>query len=71
MCHPHVLRSLELRRHNGRNTLKSQDNRGGLGTLPRNPGECGKEGKDGGFVLSNLIDLSGAKGLAYMDILDY
>jgi hypothetical protein len=39
-CHPSVLRSRQLMRHDGGNTLKSQDNHEGLRTLPLNPMEC-------------------------------
>src|SRR5712691_3649288 len=42
MCHPQVIRSRKLMRHNGGNTLKYQDNCEGLKTLPLNPMECGK-----------------------------
>src|SRR5262245_18895509 len=41
MCHPSVIRSRQLMRHDGGNTLKSQDNHEWLRTLPRNPMECG------------------------------
>ena len=41
MCHPQVIRSRQLMRHDGGNTLKSQDHREGLRTLPLNPMECG------------------------------
>ena len=40
MCHPQVIRSRKLMRHDGGNTLKSQDNREGLRALPLNPMEC-------------------------------
>src|SRR6266446_5600560 len=41
MCHPSVIRSRKLMRHNGSNTLKSQDNREGRRALPLNSMECG------------------------------
>src|SRR6266446_7791033 len=42
MCHPHVIRSRKLMRHDEGNALKSQDNYEGLRALPLNPGESGK-----------------------------
>jgi DNA invertase Pin-like site-specific DNA recombinase len=42
MCHPQVIGSRQLIRHNGGNTLRYQDNREGLQTLPLNPVECEK-----------------------------
>src|SRR6266568_6805168 len=41
MYHPRVIRSHQLTRHNGGNTLKSQGNRKGLRALPLNWVECG------------------------------
>src|SRR5712691_6471652 len=40
MCHPQVIRSLKLRRHDGGNALKSQDNCEELRALPLNWVEC-------------------------------
>src|SRR5712692_10015026 len=42
MGHPQVIRFRQLMRDDGGNTLKSQDNREGLRTLPLNPLECAK-----------------------------
>src|SRR2546421_10131577 len=42
MYHPQVIRSHQLTRHNGGNTLKSQGNRKGLRAPPLNWVECGK-----------------------------
>jgi len=44
MCHPSVIRSRQLMRHDVDNTLKSQDNHEWLRTLPLNPMECAKKG---------------------------
>src|SRR5438132_1950532 len=41
MSHPQVIRFRQLMRNDGGNTLKSQDNRKGLRTLPLNAMECG------------------------------
>src|SRR5688572_17953043 len=41
MCHPQVIVSRQLIRHDGGNILKYQDNRAGLQRLPLNPMECG------------------------------
>jgi hypothetical protein len=41
MCHPQVIVSRPLIRHDGGNILKYQDNRAGLQRLPLNPMECG------------------------------
>src|SRR5437867_2580321 len=46
MSHPQVIRFRQLMRDDGGNTLKSQDNRKGLRTLPLNVMECEKS--DGG-----------------------
>src|SRR6266516_3567729 len=40
MSHPQVIRFRQLMRNDGGNTLKSQDNRKGLRTLPLNAMEC-------------------------------
>jgi hypothetical protein len=40
MCHPQVIRSRNLMRHDGGNRLKSQDHREGPGALPLNSMEC-------------------------------
>jgi hypothetical protein len=42
MCSPQIIRSRQLMRYDGDNTLQYQDNREGLRTLPRNAMECGK-----------------------------
>src|SRR5205823_7324479 len=41
MCHPQLIRSHQLTRHNGGNTLKSQGNRKGRRAPPLNWVECG------------------------------
>src|SRR5215475_6428103 len=41
MCHPQVLEARKWMKDEEGNTLKSCDNHGGLGTLPRNSVECG------------------------------
>src|SRR5262245_23939073 len=41
MCPPQVIRSRQRMRHDGGNTLRSQDNRAELKALPRNTMECG------------------------------
>src|SRR5215831_5908154 len=41
MCHPQVIRSRQLIRHDGGNASKSQDNREGLRALPLKAMECG------------------------------
>src|SRR6267142_1501948 len=41
MCHPQVIVSRPLIRHDGGNILKYQDNRAGLQRLSLNPMECG------------------------------
>src|SRR2546426_104824 len=41
MCHPSVIRSCQLMRHNGGNALKSQDHCEGLRALPLKSMECG------------------------------
>src|SRR5712692_321072 len=41
MCHPSVIRSWKLMRHDGGNALKSQDNCEGLRALPLKSMECG------------------------------
>jgi hypothetical protein len=40
MCYLPIIRSQKLVRHDGGNTLNSQDYREGFRTLPRNPMEC-------------------------------
>jgi hypothetical protein len=40
ICYPQLIRSQKLMRHNGGNTLKSQDHREGFRTLLRNPMKC-------------------------------
>jgi hypothetical protein len=40
MCHPQVIRSRMLMRHDAGNTLKSQDNHEGSRVLLLNPVEC-------------------------------
>src|SRR5215831_6416578 len=40
MCHPQVIRSRQWMRHNGGDTLKSQDHRAGLRALPLKVMEC-------------------------------
>jgi hypothetical protein len=42
MCHPQVIRSRQLMRHAGSNTVTYQDHREGFRTLPRNSVECDK-----------------------------
>ena len=42
MCHPTVIRSRKLRRHNEGNALKSQDHHEGLRVSPLKTMECGK-----------------------------
>jgi len=42
MCHPSVIRCHKLRRHDGGNTLRSQDHREELRALPLNRVECAK-----------------------------
>jgi hypothetical protein len=44
MCHPQVIRSRQLMRHDGGNALKYQDNREEFRTLPLNPMESGFSG---------------------------
>jgi hypothetical protein len=41
MCYPQIIRSRQLMRYDGDNTLQYQDNREGLRTLPLNAMECG------------------------------
>jgi hypothetical protein len=40
MCYPQIIRSRQLMRYDGDNTLQYQDNREGLRTLPLNAMEC-------------------------------
>jgi hypothetical protein len=40
LCHPQVIRSCQLIRHDGSNTLEYQDKREGFRTLPLNTMEC-------------------------------
>src|SRR5262245_9942038 len=40
MCHPFMIGSRQLMRHDGGNVLKSQDHCEGLRTSPLNPVEC-------------------------------
>src|SRR5437660_8933008 len=47
MCHPQVIRSRQLMRHNGGNMLKYQDHREGLRTLPLKSMECAIYGPRG------------------------
>jgi hypothetical protein len=50
---PYVIRSRQLRRHDGGNTLKSQDHHEGLRPLPRNAMECGIFRVKGGIRMRN------------------
>src|SRR5215471_4539170 len=58
MCHPQVIRSRKLMRHDGGNTLKYQDNRERLRTLPLNPMECGN------FSFSTAAPLAGIPAIS-------
>ena len=56
MCHPQVIRSRQLIRHDGGNALKSQDNREGLGALPLKAMECGNLTYLFAFLLGDSSD---------------